>query len=134
MLEETFARPAGLDSPEAVLSAVANTHGDRWSVEVLLETSVEEVRGQLPSVGLSLEQTERGTLLRCSTWSLEWPARVLAGLDCSFVVRRPTELRDALEQRAEKLATLAKRTEREASSEKVPNSRAGENSPADWRT
>ena len=134
MLEETFARPAGLDSPGAVLSAVANTHGDRWSVEVLLETRVEEVRGQLPSVGLSLEQTEGGTLLRCSTWSLEWPARVLAGLDCSFVVRRPTELRDALEQRAEKLATLAKRAEREASSEKAPNSRAGENSPADWGT
>ena len=120
MLKETFARPAGLESPGAVLSAVANTHGDRWSVEVLLETGVDEVRGQLPSVGLSLEQTEGGTLLRCSTWSLEWPARVLAGLDCSFVVRRPTELRDALEQRAEKLATLAKRTEREASSEKAP--------------
>jgi predicted DNA-binding transcriptional regulator YafY len=134
MLEETFARPAGLDSPGAVLSAVANTHGDRWSVEVLLETGVDEVRGQLPSVGLSLEQTEGGTLLRCSTWSLEWPARVLAALDCSFVVRRPTELRDALEQRAEKLATLAKRTEREASSEKAPNYRAGDNSAADWRT
>jgi predicted DNA-binding transcriptional regulator YafY len=134
MLEETFARPAGLDSPGAVLSAVANTHGDRWSVEVLLETGVDEVRGQLPSVGLSLEQKEGGTLLRCSTWSLEWPARVLAGLDCSFVVRRPTELRDALEQRAEKLATLAKRTEREASSEKAPNYRAGDNSAADWRT
>jgi predicted DNA-binding transcriptional regulator YafY len=133
MLEEIFARPAGLDSPGAVLSAVANTPGDRWSVEVLLETRVEEVRGQLPSVGLSLEQTEGGTLLRCSTWSLEWPARVLAGLDCSFVVRRPAELRDALELRAEKIATLAKRTERKASPEKGPNAKAGENSPANWR-
>jgi predicted DNA-binding transcriptional regulator YafY len=133
MLEETFARPAGFHSPGAVLSAVANTPGDRWSVEVLLETRVEEVRGQLPSVGLSLEQTEGGTLLRCSTWNLDWPARMLAGLDCSFVVRRPAELRDALELRAEKIATLAKRTEREASSEKAPNSRGGENSPADWR-
>ena len=133
MLEETFARPAGLDSPGAVLSAVANTPGDRWSVEVLLETRVEEVRGQLPPVGLSLEQTERGTLLRCSTWSLEWPARVLAGLDCSFVVRRPAELRDALEQRAEKLTALAKRTEREASSEKAPNFRAEGNSSANWQ-
>jgi predicted DNA-binding transcriptional regulator YafY len=133
MLEEIFARPVGLDSPGAVLSAVANTPGDRWSVEVLLETRVEEVRGQLPSVGLSLEQTEGGTLLRCSTWSLEWPARVLAGLDCSFVVRRPAELRDALELRAEKIATLAKRTERKASPEKGPNAKAGENSPANWR-
>ena len=133
MLEETFLRPVGLDSPGAVLSAVADTSGDRWSVEVLLEARVEEVRGGLPSVGLSLEQTEGGTLLRCSTWSLEWPARLLAGLDCSFVVRRPAELRDALEQRAEKLATLAKRTEKKASSEKAANSRAGENSPGYWR-
>ncbi len=102
-------------------------------VEVLLETRVEDARGQLPPVGLSPEQTEGGTLLRCSTWSLGWMARVLAGLDCSFVVRRPAELRDALELRAEKIAILAKRTQREASSEKAPNSRARENSPADWR-
>jgi hypothetical protein len=63
----------------------------------------------------------------------ETPARVLAGLDCSFVVRRPAELRDALELWAEKIATLAKRTGREASPEKAPNSRVGENSPPDWR-
>jgi predicted DNA-binding transcriptional regulator YafY len=131
ILEETFARPASLDSPGALLSAVANTPGDRWSVEVLLEARVEELRGQLPTVGLSLEQVEGGTLLRCSTWSLEWPARLLAGLDCSFVVRHPAELRDALELRAEKIATLAKRTGRETSSEKASNCRARENSPAD---
>jgi len=131
MLEETFARPVGLDSPGAVLSAVADTPGDRWSVEVLLEARVEEVRGQLPSVGLSLEQTEGGTLLRCSTWSLEWPARLLAGLDCSFVVRRPAELGHTLELQAEKIATLAKRTGKEASPEKAPNCKARENSPAD---
>jgi predicted DNA-binding transcriptional regulator YafY len=112
MLDDTFARPAGLDSPGAVLSAVASTPGDEWSVEVLLETSAEDARWQLPSVGLALEQAEGGTLLRCSTWSLDWIARVLAGLDCSFIVRRPEELREALERRAEKIATLSRRTER----------------------
>jgi predicted DNA-binding transcriptional regulator YafY len=115
MLEETFVRPADLDSPEALLSATASTAGERWSVEVLLETRVEDVRGQLPAVGLSLEQTEAGTLLRCSTWSLEWVARVLAGLRCSFVVRRPAELREALERRAEEISILARRTEEKAS-------------------
>ncbi|MDQ3286459.1 MAG: YafY family transcriptional regulator [Actinomycetota bacterium] len=114
MLDDTFARPAGLDSPGAVLSAVASTPGDEWSVEVLLETSAEDARWQLPSVGLALEQAEGGTLLRCSTWSLDWIARVLAGLDCPFIVRRPEELREALERRAEKIATLSKRTERAA--------------------
>ena len=115
MLEETFVRPTDLDSPEALLRAVASTTGERWSVEVLLETSVEDVRGQLPPVGLALEQTEGGTLLRCSTWSLEWVARVLAGLRCSFVVRRPDELREALERRAEEISALARRTEKETS-------------------
>ena len=114
MLNDTFARPAGLDSPGAVLSAVASTPGDEWLVEVLLETSAEDARWQLPSVGLALEQAEGGTLLRCSTWSLDWIARVLAGLDCSFIVRRPEELREALERRAEKIATLSKRIERAA--------------------
>jgi predicted DNA-binding transcriptional regulator YafY len=116
LLDDTFARPAGLDSPGAVLSAVASTPGDEWSVEVLLETSAEDARWQLPSIGLALEQAEGGTLLRCSTWSLDWIARVLAGLDCSFIVRRPGELRDALERRAEKIATHSKRTERAAPS------------------
>ena len=115
LLEKTFARPAGLDSPGAVLNAVANAPGDRWSVEVLLETGVEDARWQLPPIGLALEETEGGTLLRCSTWGLDWVARVLAGLDCSFVVRRPAELREALERRAVKISTLAKRTEKDAS-------------------
>ena len=112
MLDDTFARLAGLDSPGAVLSAVASTPGDEWPVEVLLETSAEEARWQLPTVGLALEQAEGGTLLRCSTWTLDRMARVLAGLDCSFIVRRPDELRDALERRAEKIAVLSRRTER----------------------
>ncbi len=115
LLDETFARPSGLNSPGALLNAVANTPGEEWSVEVLLEAGEEDVRRQLPPVGLALEQTEDGTLLRCSTWNLGWIARVLAGLDCSFIVRYPAELREALERRAEEIATLAKRTEGEAS-------------------
>jgi predicted DNA-binding transcriptional regulator YafY len=111
LLDETFVRPAGLDSPGAVLNAVANTPGEEWSVEVLLEAGEEAVRGQLPPVGLALEQTEGGTLLRCSTWNLAWIARMLAGLDCSFIVRHPDELREALQRHAEEISTLAKRIE-----------------------
>ncbi len=111
MLEERFVRPAGLDSSAALLRAVANTPGDEWSVEVLLKTRVDDASWRLPSIGLVLEETQGG----CSTWSLDWVARVLAGLDCSFVVRRPVELREALERRAERISTLAKHKE-EASS------------------
>jgi len=41
---------------------------------------------------------------------------VLAGLDCSFIVRYRAELREALERRAREISALAKRTEREVSS------------------
>ena len=116
ILDDTFARPAGLESPEALMNAAANTPGSEWSVEVLLEMAVECARRQLPAMGLALEQAEEGTLLRCRTWDLGWVARLLAGLDCRFIVRRPAELRGALERRAGEISALAKRSEREASS------------------
>ena len=111
MLEETFALPAGLDSPEAALRAYADASRGAWSVEVLLETGLEDARAQLPPMGITLEETEGGTLLRCPTRNLGWMARVLTGLDCPFVVRRPEELRGALRRRAEEISALAERTE-----------------------
>jgi len=108
-LEEGFETPTGLDSPEALLHAVAAAPGEEWSVEVLLETEPGEARRQLPPIGISLDQVEEGTLLRCSTPDLGWMARVLAALDCPFIVRAPEELRSALEERAAELAALARR-------------------------
>lgn len=117
MLEQTFMLPAGLGSPEAAMRALENTPREVvYFVEVLLETEEAEIRERLPSMGLTLEQTEDGTLLQCPTRNLDWMARLLAGLDCSFVVRGPDELRKALEQRAEEIFALAKRSEREAAS------------------
>ena len=116
LLDETFARPGGFDSPEALLNATANSPDDEWSVEVLLETGPEDARGQLPPVGFALEQTEGGTLLRCSTWDLDWVARVLAGLEHPFFVRTPDELREALERRAKRISAHARRTQRSAPS------------------
>ena len=40
---------------------------------------------------------------------------LLVGLDNPFIVRRPVELREALERRAAEITVLAKRTEGEAS-------------------
>ena len=110
VLDDTFARPTGLGSPETMMEAAANAPGDEWSVEVLVEASAEESRRQLPAVGLSLEPSAGGTILRCRTWDLGWVARVLAGLDSPFVIRRPPELRGALERRAAEVSALAKRT------------------------
>jgi predicted DNA-binding transcriptional regulator YafY len=111
MLEETFALPEGLGSPEAALGALEDTSRDVWRVEVLLETEMDDARGQLPPMGITLEEAEGGTIMRCPTRNLDWVARELAGLDCPFVVRRPDELRGALERRAEEISTMARRAE-----------------------
>lgn len=110
---EEFVRPAGLDSQKALLDAVAETTDDEWSVEVLVEAEEDPVRWQLPSVGFALESVEGGTLMRCSTWNLDWVSRVLTSLDCDFVVLRPVELREALLKRAVEISDLAKKAPRE---------------------
>jgi predicted DNA-binding transcriptional regulator YafY len=115
ILADTFAPPPSFGSPEALIDAAMNTPGWDRPVEVLLETTVEEARHQLPAMGLSLEPYEGGTLLRCRTWDLGWMARTLAGLDSPFIVRRPDELREALERRAAEISALARRTEKETS-------------------
>ena len=111
LLEATFVRPQGFDTPDGVLEALADMPQDRWSVEVLLETTPERAREQAPSMGVSLEETGDGVLMRCSISDLGWMARVLASLNIPFVVRRPPELREALGQRAAEIAALAGRTE-----------------------
>ena len=109
VLEATFARPVGLESPEGVLRAVANLPGDDWSVEVLLDTTLAEAREEIPPMIAALEEVDGGVILRCSTSDLGWMSRVLAGLACPFVVRRPPELREALRRRAAEIVDLAER-------------------------
>jgi predicted DNA-binding transcriptional regulator YafY len=111
LLETTFVRPPGFDTPEGVLGVLADMPQDRWSVEVLLEATPEEAREQVPPMGVTLERAEGGVVMRSSTSDLGWMARVLAGLSFPFVVRRPSELREALGRRAAEIAALAERIE-----------------------
>ena len=109
LLGATFERPPGFDAREGMLSALAAMPHDRWSVKVLLEAALEEAREQIPSMGVAVEEAQCGVLMRSSTSDLDWMARVLAGLEFPFVVRRPPELRKALKQRAAEVARLAER-------------------------
>lgn len=108
VLEEPFERPAWLSESDAVLRTLAGAHG-RWEVEVLLETSMEEAREQVPPMLASLEEAEGGVLMRGTADSLDGVARLLAGLFCPFVVKGPPELREALGRHADEIARLARR-------------------------
>jgi predicted DNA-binding transcriptional regulator YafY len=109
MLDEAFVLPPGFDTPQGVLAALADMREDAWSVEVLLETTAGEARGQLPKMGVSLEEASEGVVMRSSTSDLAWMARVLAGLSFPFVVRKPPELRDSLRRLAAEIEALAGR-------------------------
>src|SRR5918997_1092221 len=110
-LDESFELPSGFDTPQGVLEALADMREDRYSVEVLLETTVGEARGQLPKMGVTLQETPEGVVMRSSTSDLAWMSRVLAGLSFPFVVRRPSELRGALQRLAAEIVARAGRPE-----------------------
>jgi predicted DNA-binding transcriptional regulator YafY len=103
-----FTRPSDFDGLEAVIRSLAVTPR-AYPVVVTLFTSPEEARQAVPaSLGTaSLSEEAEGVVLRCTTDSPEWMARVLAGLDCDVVVHEPPELRDALRRLAARLVRAA---------------------------
>ena len=109
LLEATFERPPGFDEPEGVLFALAVMPQDRWSVEVLLEATLDEAREQMPAIGVFLEEAEGGVLMRSSTSDLGWMARVLSGISFPFLVKGPPELREALRRHAAEISRQAER-------------------------
>jgi predicted DNA-binding transcriptional regulator YafY len=106
--EEQFERPADFDSLAYVVRSLANAPAT-WSVEVLLEATLDEARQCVPATMATLDPAEGGVLLRCQVQDLDWLAHFLAGLDMRLVVQRPPELRDALRRLAAQIAELAER-------------------------
>lgn len=104
--EERFERPADFESLGHVERAIASTPGT-WTVEALLQTTLEEARRQVPPVLGTLDETLEGVLLRCAVPELGRIAHFLAGLGCSVDVRRPPELRAELRRLAAHVARLA---------------------------
>jgi predicted DNA-binding transcriptional regulator YafY len=82
-----------------------------YEVEVLLDLPLDEVTRRLPATLAELSEEDGGTLLRMRVSSLDWTARVLAGLGCDFTIVRPEELRASVRVFAERLSGCADRGE-----------------------
>lgn len=106
---ETFIRPPGFDCLAAVRRAIPSTPA-RWLVDVLLETSLEEVQHRVSPTFALLEQTPEGVNFRAYVDNLEWAAHILAGLHCPMIIRQPPELRDVLQEMAQYIIIQAQRT------------------------
>ena len=114
MLDETYLRPEGFDSVGHVSRSIAMTPAT-WLVDVLLETTLEEAQGLVPSTLATLEQVTGGVVFRCYVERLDWIARFLAGLGCPLIVRQPPELREALQRLAQEIARMAERSSEDPS-------------------
>jgi len=104
--ETIFTRPADFETLRHVERALARIPGT-WTVEALLRTSLEEAGRHVPATTATLEAVPEGVLLRCEVEDLDRCAHLLAGLPFALAVRRPPELRAALEQLAERVRQLA---------------------------
>lgn len=107
LAEGAFVPPReGFDAVAHVTHSLASVPS-RWQVEVLLHLSVDEAVRRIPATLAELADDPEGTLLRMHVNSLDWTATVLAGLGCTFTIRRPDELRSSIRALAERLGAQA---------------------------
>ncbi len=108
--EATFTRPPDFDSLAYVLDSLASVPWI-WSIEVVLETTLEDARRRIPPGNALITSVAGGVLVRLGVDRLDWMARTLMLLGCPFIVREPPELRDALRELADDAAAFAERAE-----------------------
>ena len=86
--DETFTPPVDFDVVAHVERAIA-TMPSALTIEMLLETTLEEARRLIPAVYATLEETPRGVLARVQVQDAEELAplaHTLAGLGCPLIV------------------------------------------------
>jgi predicted DNA-binding transcriptional regulator YafY len=100
--EDRYEVPAGFD-PAARVQAGVGAVGWRHEVSVVLHTTMDSARRRLPPAAGVLTEVDGGVRLDARAERLDGMARMLAGLDWSFTVERPAELRTELRALAERL-------------------------------
>jgi predicted DNA-binding transcriptional regulator YafY len=92
----------GFDAVTHVTTSLARVPWP-WEVEAELELPLAEARQRVPATLAELAEQGETTLLRMRVVSLDWAASFLAGLGCSFRIRRPDELRASVRALAARL-------------------------------
>jgi predicted DNA-binding transcriptional regulator YafY len=106
---ETFSVPPDFDSLGYLLESFA-VIPDRWDIEVLLKTTLEDAQRDIPQGMGVLEAQSNGVIFRTSVTDLDFMARFLVGLGCPLVVCQPSELRTAFENLAARILQFAAST------------------------
>jgi predicted DNA-binding transcriptional regulator YafY len=95
LLDEPFIPPEDFDVQAELTRALASAYAE-WTVEVVLETTLEEARKRISAIVGTLEEHPEGVLLRSQVDTLDWAAHYLMGLPWNVKVVSPHELAHAL--------------------------------------
>jgi hypothetical protein len=98
--------PAGFDPIAFVERSLARVPW-RWSIELLAETSLDEVRATVPASVAELEETRGGVVVRIRADDLAGSARMLAAMPWPFRIVAPPGLAETLAVHAHRLLTIA---------------------------
>ena len=108
--------PAGFDPIAFVERSLARVPW-RWSIELLAEASLDEVRATVRASVAELEATRDGVVVRIQADDLAGAARMLAAVPWTFQLVGPPELAAALAVHAQRLLTMATGSRRTAADE-----------------
>lgn len=112
--EARFTPPAHFDCLAYTIQAFA-AMPSRWLAEVLLQTSLEQIREAVPATFATLEETPAGIFLRAYDDDLQHTARFLVNLGCPFRVLQPPELIKELRVLAEHILAMTISSEDQSS-------------------
>jgi predicted DNA-binding transcriptional regulator YafY len=98
--------PADFDATEYVQQSIASVPGAH-RVSVVLDLPLDTAQERFPRTLGVLTETGAGTHLEIQTDSLEWCARLLAGIGCRFTIEEPDALRPVVTELANALAASA---------------------------
>jgi predicted DNA-binding transcriptional regulator YafY len=107
-LDAAFTPPADFDALEYLMRSIA-TMPDRWMVEVMLHTTLDEALPKIPRGMGTLEPHADGVLFRTGGQDIDWLARFLVNLGFPLTIRQPPELRAAFERLAATILATARR-------------------------
>src|SRR5438270_7586320 len=109
VLDQVFTPPRDFDVQAELVKSLAAAWTE-WTVEAILETTLEEARRVISPIVGSLEQTPEGVLLRSRADSLDWAAHYLMGLRWPVKVLSPPELIGAMKRLRAKLVKTIDRS------------------------
>lgn len=105
-LEERFHKNEEFDFRASAIEYLENTRA-KWRIRVVFDVELSRIRKRVQASYGTFTKVDGGVAFEWPTDDLDYGARCLMGLRVPFVVKEPTELREALRRLAQEAGRIA---------------------------